>query len=153
LNNILRAWKQDGGPTSVKLDLCRLCGLIVMTEMDRIKSGRRGVLHRDCANHLRSAVGRTNGRMLGTGRNLPLPPRTRGRQPNSEELKEHFRWLFLHKVGHISLGQLASLSGFGRSTIQAGIEAVQRLLPPIEIASKRFKKYLTALEKVGVDLP
>jgi hypothetical protein len=44
-------------------------------------------------------------------------------------------------------------ANLSRATIQYGVTSIEHLLPPLELASMKFRPYLMALQAAGVALP
>jgi hypothetical protein len=67
--------------------------------------------------------------------------------------------MILKRLGNMGYGSIAMLvSGerggvVSRSTIRNGIASIERLLPPLELASLKLRLYLLALRTAGVLLP
>jgi hypothetical protein len=134
-----------------------------MVETDRLDAGKLGAFHLQCANEWRRYLGKTRPEILGKAPHIPLPRQRAlgraGRLPAPPELKEHFRWLILHRLGRLSLRSVAAMlseeygTKLSRPTIQYGVASIERLLPPLELASAKFRPYLVALQAAGVPLP
>ena len=155
IQNMITAWKRPDGARSVELTLCRLCGLLIMTEMDRLRAGKRGEYHRMCADERRRQVGMADGALLGvSGRLTPPSQRALGRAGRlkvSTELRQHFRWLVLRILGGYTYGEIASLlkeegRAISRGDIERGINSLKLLLPPRHLASRRLLAYLDAFD-------
>lgn len=161
--SLLRAWRKPGGAIAVEFRLCRLCGRVLMVETDRLKAGKLGLFHRRCSDEWRRRVGKADPTILGRAPRIPLPGQRslgrKGRFPAPLELKEHFRWMILKRLGNMSYGSIAMLVSkeqagvVSRSTIQDGIAWIECLLPPLDLASVKFRPYLLALQTARVLLP
>jgi len=161
--NLLRAWRKPGRPIAVELRLCRLCGRVLMVEIERLSAGKLGLFHRRCSDEWRRQVGKIDPTILGRAARMPQPRQRSlgrdGRLPAPLELKDHFRWMILRRLGKMGYGSIAMLvssergGAVSRSTIRNGIASIERLLPPPELASLKFRPYLLAVQSAGVLLP
>jgi hypothetical protein len=161
--SLLRVWRRAGGAIAVEFRLCRLCGRVLMVEKERLNAGKLGLFHRRCSDEWRRRVGKTDPTILGRAARLPQPRQRSlgrdGRLPAPLELKEHFRWMILRRLGKMGYGSIAMLvssergGAVSRSTIRNGIASIERLLPPLELASLKFRPYLLVLQAAGVLLP
>ena len=161
--SLLRVWRRAEGAIAVEFRLCRLCGRVLMVEKERLNAGKLGLFHRRCSDEWRRRIGKTDPTILGRAARMPQPRQRslgrNGRLPAAPELKEHFRWMILMHLGKMGYGSIAMLVSkeqaglVSRSTIRNGIASIERLLPPPELASLKFRPYLLALQAAGVLLP
>jgi hypothetical protein len=157
--NRVRAWLPLGGPPGTVVVLCVGCGKVLMTSDERLRAGKRGLFHAECANRWRSQVGRETPGILGVAARLPLPNPRFGRPSTEEGIRDYFRWFVLHRLGGMSFAELATLVSAERgtvvrgSTIQYAVEVIAgskrfpSRLPDPGRASQCLRGYLEAFER------
>ena len=143
-------------PPAVELDLCPVCGKLLMRET---RPGAKAVrAHQSCwwsfqrsdegrewmAAYMRQA--RTGRRISGAERPVLRPGRS-GKRSSPERLTRDFGWTVRQLLGNETFVELARSENLTDDAIRKAVNRIVELLPPIDIAGRTMRRYLVAFDE------
>lgn len=143
LSTLVNTWRKDSNGWEIRQ--CSWCQHTLM--VSTAPTAKRPEMHGVCWSAWRSEKGQRWATRPRTRRKTAPSIRKRpGKHRTPETLTRNFRWAILHHLGGDTQNELCEQFGFDPSTMSKAIRDSIDLLPDLEVADKRFRRYVKALK-------